>query len=236
MIKLIFKTSIIILLCTSTFLAKAQLGYDYAQYDVGGAIGMDYPVSTDVFKSLKTTPSAHFNFTYNQTPYVNYVFEGQFGRLKAGNEITGYGRMFENHFTAFALKVQLQAGELIDYSQSNITNAFKNFYLSSGIGYIVNHIVVKTPDKSLPPGFMLAGDNNSQVPFVPLRVGYEFKFFNEYNEPSVKIDLGYQYNLILNDNLDGYVAGNHNDIFSQLTLGVKFAIGGVTSYRKKISY
>jgi hypothetical protein len=236
MIKTILKTIIIIVLCTGTFLAKAQIGYDYAQYDIGAAVGMNNPISTDVPVSLKNTPSAHFNFTYNSGPFINYVFEAQFGRLKAGNGVTGYGRMFENHFTAFALKVQLQAGELIDYSQSHVANAFKNFYVSTGIGYLINHVVYKTLDNTVPAGYMLPGDNNSQIPFIPARVGYEFKVFNQYNEPSFKIDLGYQYNFVLDDNLDGYSSGAHKDVFSQLTLGVKFAIGGVTSYRKQIHY
>jgi hypothetical protein len=235
MIKLILKTFLITILCTTTFLAKAQLGYNYDQYDVGAAIGLNSPVSTDVPIKLKSTPSAHFNFTFNQTPFVNYVFEGQFGRLKAGAPDIGTGRSFENHFVAFSLKVQLQAGEIIDYSQSGVANAFKNLYVSSGIGYIVNK-VSNTPDIRIPAGQKLPGDNNSQIPFIPVRIGYEFKVFNDYNEPSFKIDLGYQYNLLFDDNLDGYSTGAHKDVFSQLTLGVKFAIGGTTSYRKQIYY
>jgi hypothetical protein len=236
MIKLILKTFIIVVLSTSTFLAKAQIGHDYARYDIGGAVGINRPVSTDVPNSLKTTPSAHFNFTYNHTPFLNYVFEGQFGRLKAGNVDSESGRMFENHFTAFALKVQLQAGEVIDYSQSQVANGLKNLYVSSGIGYIINHVVEKTPDKRVPAGYMIPGDNNSQIPFIPVRIGYEFKVFNQYNEPSFKIDLGYQYNFLMDDNLDGYSTGAHKDTFSQFTIGVKFAIGEVTSYRKQIYY
>ncbi|WP_183556861.1 hypothetical protein [Mucilaginibacter sp. SP1R1] len=235
MIKLILKTIIIVVLCTTTFLAKAQLGYDYAQYDVGFAVGINTPVSTDVPNAIKNTPSAHFNFNYNQSPFVNYIFEGQFGRLKAGDVNSVSGRKFENHFTAFALKVQLQAGEVIDYSQSGVANAFKNLYLSSGIGYIINK-VTNTPDKRVAEGTKLPGDNNSQIPFIPVRLGYEFKIFNQYNEPSVKIDLGYQYNFLMDDNLDGYSTGAHKDVFSQFTVGVKFAIGGVTSYRKQIYY
>jgi hypothetical protein len=236
MIKPILKTILIVILCISTFLAKAQIGYDYAQYDIGFGVGLNTPVSTDVSNSLKKTPSAHFSFNYNHSPFLNYVFEGQLGRLKAGDQSSASGRQFENHFAAFALKVQLQAGELIDYSQSPVANAFKNLYLSSGVGYFVNHVVLKTPDKRVPEGFTLPGDNNSQIPFIPVRIGYEFKVFNQYNEPSFKIDLGYQYNFLMDDNLDGYDTGAHKDVFSQLTLGVKFALGGVTSYRKQIHY
>lgn len=234
MIKPILKTLLITILCICSFLAKAQVGYDYAQYDIGFAAGLNNPSGTDVTTAIKKTPSAHFNLTYNQTPFLNYVFEGQFGRLKAGDPAEGYGLQFENHFALFFLKVQLQAGELIDYSQSNVLNAFKNLYLSTGVGYLVNHVVEKA-DVGLP------GDNNTNIPVIPARIGYEIKIFNQYNEPSVKIDLGYQYNFVMNDNLDGYNTKllntkYANDMFTQFTLGVKFAIGGVTSYRKQINY
>lgn len=235
--KFIVKTILILALCSSAFLAKAQIGYDYAQYDLGVAVGANNGASTDV-ASLKTTPSVHLNFNYNYTPFVNYVFEMQFGRLKGGDSLktAGGGREFENHFTAFLFRAQVQAGEIIDYSQSGLGNALKNFYLSAGIGYMVNHIVAKSNDIRLEPGETLRGDNNSQTPFIPARIGYEFKIFNEYNQPSVKVDIGYQYNFMFDDNLDGYATGARKDVMGQLTLGVKFAIGGVTSYRKQVNY
>lgn len=235
MTKLILRTALTAILCTSAFLAKAQLGYDYAQYDVGAGVGINYPIATDVTKALKYTSSAQFNFTYNHGPFVNYVFEGQFGSLKAGDPNQGYGRTFENHFWAFALRVQLQVGELIDYSKSPVANAFKGFYVSTGVGYLVNH-VKKGGDNSLPAGVQPAGDNNSQIPYIPVRIGYEIKLFNQYNDPGIKIDLGYQYNKVMNDNLDGYKAGRHNDAFTQFILGIKVGIGGITSYRKQIYY
>jgi hypothetical protein len=235
MTKLILRTALTAILCTSAFLAKAQLGYDYAQYDVGAGVGINYPIATDVTKALKYTSSAQFNFTYNHGPFVNYVFEGQFGSLKAGDPNQGYGRTFENHFWAFALRVQLQVGELIDYSKSPVANAFKGFYVSTGVGYLVNH-VKKGGDNSLPAGVQPAGDNNSQIPYIPVRIGYEIKLFNQYNDPGIKIDLGYQYNKVMDDNLDGYKAGRHNDAFTQFILGIKVGIGGITSYRKQIYY
>jgi hypothetical protein len=236
MIKSILKISIIILLCSASYLAKAQVGFDYAQYDVGFAVGINQASSTDV-QTLKTTPSIHLNFNYNQTPYVNYIFDVEVGRLKGGSPNTTTQRQFENHFSAYSFRVQVQAGEIIDYSQSAIANALKNLYLSSGLGYINNNIVLRTDDVLLlEQGKILPGEPKTNEIFVPLRLGYEFKLFNSYNQPAVKIDLGYQYNFILGDELDGYIAGAHKDAYSQFNIGFKFAIGGVTSYRKQIHY
>jgi hypothetical protein len=234
MIKHKTKTLFILLFSAISFYAKAQIGYDYAQYDVGTAVSANIAAMADV-NSFTVTPAVHFNFNYNQSPFTNYVFELQVGRLEGGTLASSSGRKFENHFTSFSFRGQLQAGEIVDYSTSPFLNAVKNLYVSAGIGYIVNHIVYKSLDKRNPA--YAVGDNNAQTPFLPLRLGYEFKIYNDFNQPSVKIDIGYQYNFVFSDELDGYkTAASNNDAYAQFSIGVKFAIGGVTSYRKQIHY
>ncbi|MDB5109867.1 MAG: hypothetical protein JWR67_981 [Mucilaginibacter sp.] len=227
---------LIVSICVITIGAKAQIGYNFSQYDVGIAAGINR-VYGDA-ETFTNTPSAHFNFNYNATPFVNYVFEIQTGQLKGGNSLTTVsGRQFVNNFTSVMLRGQVQAGEIIDYSQSHIANAFKNLYLSTGIGFVVNHLTKVNRNSILLPGFYTPGMNNSNEILIPARIGYEFKVFNEYNESNFKIDIGYQYNFILGDGLDGYTVGNKNDGYSQFTLGIKFAIGSaITSYRKQIFY
>src|SRR6202012_6262913 len=91
-------------LCVCSNLAKAQIGYDYAQYDFGLATGIN-TVYGDA-ETLTKTPSFHVNFTYNTTPFVNYVFEIQAGNLKGGDSLkTLSGRQFTNQFTAIMLRV-----------------------------------------------------------------------------------------------------------------------------------
>ncbi len=235
--KLISKTTLIILiLCCTTFIAKAQLGYNYSPYDIGFGIGLD-KVYGDA-ETLTTTQAVHLNFSYNATPYVNFVFEAQLGKLRGGDSLkTKSGRYFNNDFSAFIFRGQLQMGEILDYSNSQFNNAIKNLYVSAGIGFVVNHITQINRYSILDPGYYTPGINNSKEPFIPLRIGYEFKLFNRYQQPSVKIDLAYGYNLVLSDNLDGFTAGAKNDVFTQFALGVKFALGsGDISYRKQITY
>ena len=117
-----------------------------------------------------------------------------------------------------------------------LANALKNLYVSTGIGYIVSHMTYINRNSILLPGYSTDGLDNSNQLFIPARIGYEFKVFNKYDQPSFKIDIGYQYNFVLGDNLDGFTAGASKDAFSQITLGFKFALGGMTSYRKQISY
>jgi hypothetical protein len=235
MIKLISKTTLLSLfICCSAFIAKAQLGYNYAQYDIGTSVAFN-TVFGDVLPQ-KATPSINFNFTFNQTPFVNYVLEVQLGKLTGGDSVnTSTGRYFNNDFYAFVFRGQLQFGEFIDYSSSQFYNALKNFYVSAGVGYVRNHIT-QISRYALQTGIYTGGEDKSQEPFIPARIGYEFKLYNKFQQPSVRIDIGYEANFIFGDNLDGYSTGMHNDIYTQFTLGVKFALGGVTSYRKQIIY
>ena len=219
----------------SAVIVKAQIGFNYSKYDVGVAAGFNQvfgDASTET-----TTTSAIFSFTYNQTPYTNFVLEGQFGQLKGGNYVKDRSkRQFANNFRAFDLRGQLQLGELIDYSRSPFANFIKNGYVSTGIGEISDQITFITRDNNY-GRFTTPGQNDSNEIYIPIRLGYEIKVYNQYNEPSFKIDLAYQYYLIFGDNLDGYTWGKSNDILSQVTIGLKFAIGGsVTSYRKQIQY
>ena len=217
------KVFITLVICFTAIISKAQLGNNYSLYDIGAA-GTINSVSGDA-QSKTNTVAGTFTFSYNQTPYVNYIFEAQGGKLEGGSA-TGdyYGRQFSNSFVAFDVRGQVQAGEIIDYTNSAFANGIKNFYLSTGVGYIVNHL--KTNRYSIQkPGFYTPGLDNSYAVFIPIRIGYEFKLFNSVGEPSVKIDLGYQVNLAMSDELDGFNVGHNNDAFSQISIGVKFAIG-----------
>jgi len=235
--KYFFKLSVLLLIgCFMTIGAKAQLGYNYSVYDVGFAAGMNQ-VYGDA-ETQKSTPSVHFNFNYNVTPFVNYVFELQMGQLKGGDSLaTASGRQFANSFTSVMIRGQVQAGEILDYSQSQLNNALKNLYLSTGVGFVVNHITSINRYSILIPGYYTPGTNNSNEILIPARIGYEFKVYNAYGHPSFKIDLGYQYNFVMGDNLDGFEVGSKRDAYSQITIGFKFAIGSeITSYRKQIHY
>ncbi len=230
-LKKIFFT--VIISCIA-FISKAQLGYDYAQYDIGFGAAIN-KVYGDA-ETQKSTPSIHFNFNFNQTPFINYILEVEAGKLEGGNALKDTtGRQFSNSFTTAAFRVQVQAGEILDYSNSPFANAMKNLYLSAGIGMIVNNVKTNRYSYKI-PDFYTPGEDHSQELYIPLRIGYEFKLYNKFNEPSVKIDLAYQQSLVMGDELDGFKAGKANDAYSEIVLGVKFALGGITSYRKQITY
>jgi hypothetical protein len=238
MMKLISKTVILTLsVCCTTLIARAQLGFDFSHYEIG--FGAGFNQVHGAAQTQTTTPTFHLNLTYDPTPYVNIVFEAQMGRLAGGDSLaTSTGRQFTADLTSFMLRAQLQMGEIIDYSHSPFNNTIKNFYVSAGVGYAVSHIT-SINRYSIKPvaGLYTPGVLNSQEPFIPFRIGYEFKVYNKYEQPAFKIDVGYEYNLVLSNNLDGFTASNRFDIYTQFVIGVKFAIGGdIVSYRKQITY
>ncbi len=221
------------IICFTSLISKAQIGYNYAQFDVGVAGSLNQ-VYGDA-QSITKTVSPRFSLNYNQTPFLNYILEGEGGKLEGGKLSDPTSRVFSNSYAAFTFRIQVQAGELMDYSDSPFKNGLKNLYISSGIGYVVNHLNTNRLSINI-PDYYTPGENNSNEIFIPVRIGYEFKFYNQFDEPSVKIDLGYQYNFVMGDELDGFKAGKANDQFSQICLGVKFAIGSKISYRKQITY
>ncbi|MEO6849874.1 MAG: hypothetical protein ABI203_09495 [Mucilaginibacter sp.] len=236
MIKTIIRTiALTFLVCFTTIFAKAQVGYDYAQYDLGISVGFNQFYGDVV--TPKSTKAVSLNFNYNQTPFLNYIFEAQFGKLAGGDSTKDLlGRQFAADYQYYAFRVQLQAGEILDYSQSQVNNVLKNFYVGTGIGIIFNNITSINRYSLQIPGYYTPGDNSGNQIFIPARIGYELKIYNKYEQPDVKIDIGYQTNFVLGDNLDGLKGGTHNDTYAQFTIGVKFSIGGITSYRKQITY
>ncbi len=236
MTKRTLRISLFTILATFTALvSKAQIGYDYSQYDVGASLGFNSFYGDT--QTPQSTKSVNLSFIYNQTAFVNYIFDFQVGKLAGGNAATDLlGRQFSADYTYYALRLQLQAGEIIDYSRSQLLNAAKNFYVGGGIGMIYSNINSINRYSTQLAGYYTPGLNKANELFIPARVGYEFKIFNSNQRPDVKIDLGYQYNFVFGDELDGFKAGTRNDAYAQFTIGVKFSVGGVTSYGKKISY
>ncbi|TSD67691.1 hypothetical protein FFF34_009975 [Inquilinus sp. KBS0705] len=233
MIKLLFKTTFFTLLLTSfALISKAQIGYDYAQYDIGFGANAN-KVYGDA-ETVKTTPSVYVNFNFNQTPFVNYIAEVQKGTLEGGSLESQSGRYFKNSYTALVFRGQLQFGEFLNYSRSGVMNVLKNVYLSSGFGYVVNDMTSINRKSKILQNYTTPGEDKSNELFIPARIGYEIKVYNKYDQPSFKIDIAYQHNFDLTDNLDGFNTGKDNDRFSQISIGFKVALGGVTSYRKSL--
>ena len=231
-------------------IAKAQEGYNYKEFAIG--LDLSYELGYTNVQKQDNHISENINFIYNYSPYIPITAELQFGTLSGGGLTPAtdkYGRQYTNQYEAFVLHGDFQMGEVIDYSESGVLNILKNFYFGSGIGFVFNNNVVQRTNVYYgenglpnygPKTYVFPGKDNSINLIVPIRFGYEFKLYNDFQEPYMAIDIGYVHNMVFGEGLDGYddpsteFKNNATNQYRQIVVGVKFSFGNVTSFNKLI--
>jgi hypothetical protein len=234
----------------SAIIVKAQEGYNYKEFAIG--LDLSYERGYTNVQRQDNHISENVNFTYNYSPYIPVTAELQFGTLSGGGltpKTDRYGRQYSNQYEAFLVHADFQLGEVIDYSESDLLNIVKNLYFGSGVGFVFNNNTVQRTniyygENGLPnygsKDYIFPGSDNSINLTIPLRFGYEFKIYNDFQEPYMAIDLGYVHNLVFGEGLDGYddpsnkFKNNATNQYRQITIGVKFNFGNITSFNKLI--
>jgi hypothetical protein len=227
---------------------KAQEGYNYKEFGIG--LDVSYERGYTNVQRQDNHISENINFIYNYSPYIPVTAELQFGTLSGGGttaNLDPHGRMYTNHYEAFVVHADFQLGEAIDYSESDVLNIIKNIYFGSGGGIVFNNNTVQRTNTiptlgptSGPNVYVFPGSDNSINLIIPLRFGYEFKIYNDFQEPYMAIDIGYVHNLVFGEGLDGYddpsnkFKNNATNQYRQITIGVKINFGNVTSFNKLI--
>ncbi|HZY35303.1 MAG TPA: hypothetical protein VFE53_01565 [Mucilaginibacter sp.] len=233
-----------ILFLTATLLftaAKAQSGYNYQEWGAGA--GAFYERGYTNITQQNSHIGFNINAVYNYNPYLPVEAEIQIGQLSGGGrspQLDPYGRQYTNNYKAIIFHADFQLGAGIDYSDSWILNIVKNFYSGTGFGFISNTNKV-TRYSIYQSTYRFPGVDNSIDLMIPLRFGYEFKIFNDYNEPQFAIDLGYVHTIAFGEGLDGYndpsskFKNNAPDQYRQITIMFKYFFGNVVSYNKLIT-
>jgi hypothetical protein len=221
--------------------ANAQSGYNYQELGIG--VGASYIRGYTNVQQQYYHPAFDLSFIYNYSPYVPIAIEFQLGQLSGGAahdlSIDKYGRAYTNNYKAVILHADLHLGEIIDYEDSQLLEALKNFYGGTGFGVISNtNTVVRHPFYD--PSYTFPGKDQSTDLMIPFRFGYEFKIYDAYNEPGMAIDVGYIHNFAFGEGLDGYndnpakFRNNATDQYTQITIGFKYFFGNVVSHTKII--
>lgn len=238
------KLILIFVFAVAAIAAKAQEGYNYKEFGIG--LDVSYERGYTNVNRQDNHISENINFIYNYSPYIPITAELQFGTLSGGGLTTNldkYGRMYTNKYEAFVVHGDFQLGEVIDYSENDILNVIKNFYFGSGAGVVFNNNTVQRTNvipQNGPLTYVFPGSDNSINLTVPLRFGYEFKIYNDFQEPYMAIDIGYVHNMVFGEGLDGYddpdtkFKNNATNQYRQIVIGVKFNFGNVTSFNKLI--
>jgi hypothetical protein len=230
--------ALILFLCHKNLLA--QLSYNFLNYSIGVGAGF---VRADADLAQHITKQAIFGtLSYNYSPYITITGELQAGKLAGGDPNTDKDtRAFVNNYKAILLYGDVQAGEFIDYQYRDLANILKNVYVGTGVGIIHNAMAYVQRASLNNPGYIFPGEDSSTELMVPLRIGYEFKFFNRYQEPNIRVNIGYQESLVYGEGLDGYndpptkFKNHHVDRYSLISIGVKYNFGSPVTYKKPIN-
>jgi len=212
------------------FLLKFSLVFSQAirpfkLFDIGTGINLN-KVAGDA-ETYTNTTSFNLNLTYNVNPYLNVVTDLQFGKLAGGDSVaTLTGRQFQNSFKSIAFRSQFQLGLLVRGSEDVFINSLRSVYAGVGVGAIDNNIDKINRDSKMLPGFTTSGIERSLEVYFPIRIGYDYKVKNVFQETLFKIDFGYQYNVGIGDNMDGFDTGRLKDNFAQFFLGLKICAFG----------
>lgn len=198
------------------------------------------------------------NTDYYVTPYVSVGLYGSYGRLKNGTD--DYRRKYIADYMTFEFKGTVVAGQFFRYDVDNWLLLFKNFYFSTGFGYITGKNNVKDYDSAKDFGPTEAnGYKRSENPIgnrqhpgdfgkssfgaltVPVEVGYHVNCFDDYDEIRHVISIGFKTNFSTTDNINGYSdninAGFQNlftDTYGTLSISYKYHFGSFGTYYKPI--
>ena len=157
----------------------------------------------------------------------------------------GYAIFIKDQLTnSFGIQADLMAGKLkADHARGEFSNGpwlyerfdtKLNWSASLSGNFIIAHLGIMQPYLTLGGGVLSYSPvlqpyyGNQTVPklgtlssfFVPLGLGLKFNVTRGIN-----LDLGYQVNFVMTDNVDGYNYGPTNDRFSYTHIGLEFALG-----------
>ncbi len=233
------KYFLLFVLILSSVIVKAQGDYNFSPYGVGFGVSTIRGY-TNVAKQNNTL-AANINFTYNYSPYLPITLELQDGRLWGGSRVTDpSGREYENNYIALYLHADLQMGQIIDYDYSAFNEAIKNVYIGGGLGFVDDNVQNQRFDVRNPSYGNFPGTDKSINLAIPIRLGYEVKIYNEYDEPCVRIDFEYQHNIVFGEGLDGYddppsqFKNQHPDQYREISVVFKYNFGTIRAFTKRI--
>lgn len=208
--------------------AKSQ-SYNYKSFGIGVNYNALFPYAD--LATGKNTNGFGITGYYNLSLYLPLGLEFQTGELSGGGVLTDFhGREYKNKYTAIIARGDIFLGQVIDYSYGGPIRYLKDFYAGTGIGVISNNMefIQRVQPKT---GYVFPGKDKSLNLIMPIRVGYELKINNAYDEPFIGINLGYVINITWGEGLDGYgdsskdFKNNVPDLYRQVVLGVKVNFG-----------
>ena len=200
---------------------------NFHKLSLGGGAGMT-KTYTDIENSSygqAVYGTADFLFT----PFLSLGLEAQMGILKGGqDDIDPAGRKFKNKYRSIAAIGKISLGNFINYNRSAILEHIKGLYLGAGVGAIQNRVVELYRPANEPVQVFIP---YTKEIYIPLNLGLNYYIPNKQGYYRYVANINYQTNISLGEGIDGYdyttvkKTNDKPDIFSYLTIGVKYNFG-----------
>lgn len=228
--KYIFSGCLFIITC---FSAKAQFNYRNFSATLNAGAGRGYMDAADEDFNVNLGISAEYNFS----PFSYFslgVNNGKFSKSVPDQ----YGRGFESNLTTVTGMINMSFGEITQPNWKYTRGFFDNIYVGAGIGVVqskmkdFNNVGIQgRPGYPAPIGGVKYSGTNL---IIPINVGLNVKFFDSFKElKPVSLNINYQHNFSLTDNIDGYSPTYDNkfsDAFSIFTIGLRYSFGSDQNY------
>jgi len=211
-------------------------------------------------KDFETNKQSIFgvNGDFYVTPFVSIGLD--LNKVSLKNGLDDYHRIYRSEFYSVEFKGAVVMGQFFKYDVDNWLLLFKNFYVGSGVGFLWGSNNVKDFNPSLdpyrgptsnmlkqgnPPGHRQHDKDDGKSIFngvtVPVEIGYNVNFFDDYDEIRHVVSIGYRTNFTTTDNINGYAdrtnAGFRNlyrDTYSSVNITYKYHFGAFGTYFKPI--
>ena len=213
----------IFLIFVATYV-KAQDEYDYKQIALGIGAGNEIAYAGT---QINKTEIAYFgNVNYYPTPFINFKFQVQAGKLSGSSLLykNDYNiKNYINNYWAVILEGNVQLGALFDNADN--LSFIKNFYAGTGFGVMNNKVVNTKSDNIYITNILVS--STSKTCLIPIKLGYDYNLIkDQYEQPVLKIDLSYTFNYTIGKGIDGYYDkhSNHLKYFYFYSVGLKYTI------------
>lgn len=206
---------------------------------------------SDASKDLSINKSKVFggSVDYYFTPFINAGIEYNMVQLKDGPD--QYKRQFVSDFSSIEVRTNISAGQFFDASYNPFLYALRTLNIGLGFGVVSGKNNVDDYNPAL-NGKILDPINgvNNQKPFsrqhgndigkkefsnvftIPASIGYNFNFYNAYDEAFLQLGLNYKVVFTTSDDIDGYndnpviITGNKSkDVYTTLGVSLKYMFG-----------
>lgn len=187
-------------------------------------------------KTLSINKSKAFggSLDYYFTPFISAGAEYNMVQLKDG--VDKHNRQFVSDFSSIEIRGNVSAGQFFDFSYNPLLYNLRTLNVGLGIGVINGKNNVKDWDSPESPRRQHKNDIGKSkfenVLAIPASVGYNFNFYNGYDEVFMQLGFNYKVVFTFSDDIDGYndnpvlfPANKSNDVYTTLGASLKFMFG-----------